>query len=109
MNGHADLVEVDPFGVGVSFAQAYYDELHREPESICRFFGTQSSFTFSTGEDVADVQTGPAEIKEKIVEMGLEDVKTEIRSIDCQPSVRGSVLVVVHGILYCAQQVCFHE
>jgi hypothetical protein len=103
-----DIQEVDPFGVGASFAQSFYDVLHQNPEQVCRFFASHSSFTFSEGDEVATIQTGPAEIKERICELGLIDVKTDIKSIDCQPS-RGAVLVVVHGVLYCSQQVliCF--
>lgn len=105
MNGHTDVHEVDPFGIGVSFAQAYYDLLNQEPTAVCRFFAAHSSFTFSENDEVADVQIGPAEVKARLSDLQLQDVKTDVKSIDCQSSTKGSVLVVVHGILYSSHQV----
>jgi len=105
MNGHTDVHEVDPFGIGVSFAQAYYDLLNQEPTAVCRFFAAHSSFTFSENDEVADVQIGPTEVKARLSDLQLQDVKTDVKSIDCQSSTKGSVLVVVHGILYSSHQV----
>ena len=38
--------------VGVSFASAYYDVLKQQRDGICRFFGANSTFSFSDGDEI---------------------------------------------------------
>eukprot|EP00992_Anisonema_acinus_P001321 TRINITY_DN10444_c1_g1_i4.p1 TRINITY_DN10444_c1_g1~~TRINITY_DN10444_c1_g1_i4.p1 ORF type:complete len:446 (+),score=99.41 TRINITY_DN10444_c1_g1_i4:69-1406(+) len=99
MNGRTD-VEDDPFAVGVSFVRGYYDQLHSDPTGIAKYFASNSSFTHSESDShFQKASRGQEEIRATISTLGLTDVQTDIKSIDCQSSLHGAVLILVNGFL----------
>eukprot|EP00668_Euglena_longa_P034237 GGOE01044005.1.p1 GENE.GGOE01044005.1~~GGOE01044005.1.p1 ORF type:complete len:121 (-),score=2.95 GGOE01044005.1:167-529(-) len=80
--------------VGKMFCQHYYGMFDSNRASLVALYRDQSLMTF----EGAQVQ-GAQKIIEKFVSLTFKEVKHEVQTIDCQPSLTGGILVVVSGQL----------
>ncbi|KAL5987872.1 hypothetical protein ACLOJK_035628 [Asimina triloba] len=85
--------------VGNAFVEQYYHILHQSPELVYRFY--QNSSVMSRPEPNGDMTTVTTmqEINDKIVSLGYNDIKAEIKTADAQDSHNGGVIVLVTGCL----------
>ncbi|GJP39934.1 hypothetical protein CLOM_g24252 [Closterium sp. NIES-68] len=86
------------FEVGKAFASQYYTVMHTQPHDVHKFYVDESKFTRAErlgipGETVTTMQG----IHSKVMSLDSCEVKAEIKSVDCQESLSGGVLVVVTG------------
>ncbi|CAI5471664.1 unnamed protein product [Closterium sp. Yama58-4] len=86
------------FEVGKAFASQYYTVMHTQPHDVHKFYVDESKFTRAErlgipGETVTTMQG----IHTKVMSLDSCEVKAEIKSVDCQESLSGGVLVVVTG------------
>ncbi|CAI5960088.1 unnamed protein product [Closterium sp. NIES-65] len=84
--------------VGKAFASQYYTVMHTQPHDVHKFYVDESKFTRAErlgipGETVTTMQG----IHTKVMSLDSCEVKAEIKSVDCQESLSGGVLVVVTG------------
>lgn len=93
--------EPSPSDVGQRFVHTYYAMLKGGASQLHRFYGQSSQFVHAEyGEKVAAIH-GQAAIRDRIAELGLEevDVSLDSASVDCQASLSGAVHVMVLGRL----------
>jgi len=77
--------------IGKAFAQQYYAAFDSNRMSVLSLYQEPSCVTYS-----GQLYSGVAAIKEKIESIP-GDMRHNIQSVDCQPSLQGSVVVAVAG------------
>ncbi|XP_002967633.2 ras GTPase-activating protein-binding protein 1 [Selaginella moellendorffii] len=87
--------------VGNSFINQYYNVLHQSPQVVHRFYTNASCLTRAEAgpEGQADTVFSQSGIHEKVMSLDYVGLRAEIKTVDCQDSYSGSVLVMVTGSL----------
>lgn len=93
--------------VGNAFVIQYYNVLHQSPHVVHRFYTDESRLSRAeawpnTMVDTAATMSG---IHEKVMSLDYGGVRAEIKTVDSQESLTGSVLVMVTGSLSSASRV----
>ena len=84
--------------IGTQFCKQYYMMLSTEPQDGYKFYSKQSYMTHGEeGEMDAALCCGLDTIQQRILSMGFAGCRVFISTIDCQPSLNGSVILVVLG------------
>merc|ERR1719192_2058314 len=84
------------------FVQLYFEHLHAEPSTLHNFYNDDSVFArLSVGEKATKASNiiGITSIQQNIAELGYQNCKVRIDTIDSQSSVGGGLIVVVTGSL----------
>lgn len=85
--------------VGNAFVNQYYNVLHQSPHVVHRFYTDQSKLSRAEAGMSADTVETQDKIREKIMSMDFGGIRAEIKTVDSQESLNGSVLVMVTGSL----------
>lgn len=85
--------------VGNAFVNQYYNVLHQSPHVVHRFYTDQSKLSRAEAGMSADTVETQDRIREKIMSMDFGGIRAEIKTVDSQESLNGSVLVLVTGSL----------
>ena len=100
-DGTAPAQQPSPLMVGKQFVKQYYQVLSKQPDQIHRFYHQETSYlSDATGSNVTDPMT--LDVYNIATRWGGEDnskmiIELENGAIDAQPSVDGSILLVVTG------------
>eukprot|EP00249_Psilotum_nudum_P022945 c28700_g1_i1 orf=614-2155(-) len=88
--------------VGNAFVNQYYNVLHQSPSVVHRFYTDASRLSRAEAgpNGIVDTVAGQAEIHEKVLSLDYGDIRAEIKTVDSQESLDGSVLVMVTGALF---------
>lgn len=87
--------------VGNAFVNQYYNVLHQSPHVVHRFYTDESKLSRAEAgpNGTVDTVVTQAGIHEKVMSMDYGDIRAEIKTVDSQESLSGSVLVMVSGSL----------
>ncbi|PSC67396.1 G3BP isoform X1 [Micractinium conductrix] len=88
--------------VGNQFVSQYYTVQHASPKHLHRFYSETSTLTWGDMRPegfYSRSATGQKTIHELVMELGYEDTRTEIHTIDSQYSLGGGVVVQVTGVM----------
>uniref|UniRef100_M4BI34 NTF2 domain-containing protein n=1 Tax=Hyaloperonospora arabidopsidis (strain Emoy2) TaxID=559515 RepID=M4BI34_HYAAE len=93
--------EPSPRTVGNTFMRQYYHFLAKEPQSLHRFYKTESRWCHGFGSHMEEPIAGQRAINDEILKRSYAGARVELDagSIDCQPSLGGGVLVLVTGVM----------
>uniref|UniRef100_A0AAV1T9W8 Ras GTPase-activating protein-binding protein n=1 Tax=Peronospora matthiolae TaxID=2874970 RepID=A0AAV1T9W8_9STRA len=93
--------EPSPRTVGNTFMRQYYHFLAKEPQSLHRFYKTESRWCHGVGSHMEEPIAGQRAINDEILKRGYAGARVELDagSIDCQQSLGGGVLVLVTGVM----------
>ncbi|CAM8991206.1 unnamed protein product [Rhodiola kirilowii] len=90
---------ISPEVVGNMFVEQYYHFLHHSPEVVFKFYDDQSVLSRPDSNGLMTSTTTMQGINEKILSMGYNDYKAEIKTADAQKSHGDGVIVLVTGCL----------
>ncbi|KAL1413477.1 hypothetical protein Q8F55_001251 [Vanrija albida] len=89
--------KIQPSDVGWQFVPQYYNFVNKQPHRLHCFYNKRSTFVHGEeGEDTTPA-LGQQEIHERIVNLGFDQCKVYINSIDSQSSAGGGILIQVLG------------
>lgn len=97
--GSATIATTAASVVGNAFVNQYYNVLHQSPHVVHRFYTDQSKLSRAEPGMIVDIIATQAKIHEKIMSMDFGGIRAEIKTVDSQGSLNGSVLVIVTGSL----------
>ncbi|KAG7398570.1 GTPase activating protein (SH3 domain) binding protein [Phytophthora boehmeriae] len=90
-----------PSTVGNTFMRQYYHFLAKEPQSLHRFYKSESRWCHGVGSHMEEPIAGQRAINDQILKRGYAGARVDLDagSIDCQNSLGGGVLVLVTGVM----------
>ncbi|CAI5741123.1 unnamed protein product [Hyaloperonospora brassicae] len=90
-----------PRTVGNTFMRQYYHFLAKDPQSLHRFYKTESRWCHGVGSHMEEPIAGQRAINDAILQRGYAGARVELDagSIDCQQSLQGGVFVLVTGVM----------
>eukprot|EP00995_Heteronema_vittatum_P009394 NODE_4718_length_557_cov_1639.039370_g2566_i1.p2 GENE.NODE_4718_length_557_cov_1639.039370_g2566_i1~~NODE_4718_length_557_cov_1639.039370_g2566_i1.p2 ORF type:complete len:135 (-),score=32.35 NODE_4718_length_557_cov_1639.039370_g2566_i1:125-529(-) len=80
--------------VGKQFATHYYQTFDSNRDGLGALYRDQSLMTFEGSQ-----AQGTAQIMTKLKSLSFQKVQHDVKTIDCQPSPSGGVIVLVSGML----------
>ncbi|OJJ71897.1 hypothetical protein ASPBRDRAFT_43269 [Aspergillus brasiliensis CBS 101740] len=80
--------------IAQQFVQFYYQTFDSDRQQLAGLYRDNSMLTFETSS-----QMGVAPIMEKLMGLAFQKVQHQISTLDAQPSVNGSIIVMVTGAL----------
>ncbi|EIN08361.1 hypothetical protein PUNSTDRAFT_126434 [Punctularia strigosozonata HHB-11173 SS5] len=88
---------VAPSEVGWQFVPQYYTFVNKQPNRLHCFYTKASTFIHGTEGEDGKPCFGQQEIHNRITQLGFEDCKVFIHSVDAQSSANGGILIQVIG------------
>ncbi|PWY87798.1 nuclear transport factor 2 [Aspergillus sclerotioniger CBS 115572] len=80
--------------IAQQFVQFYYNTFDSSREQLAGLYRDESMLTFETSSHL-----GVAPIMEKLLSLAFQKVQHQISTLDAQPSIEGSIIVMVTGAL----------
>ncbi|ORY83998.1 NTF2-like protein [Neocallimastix californiae] len=97
MSAPEESVEKRAFEIGWEFVQEYYTIMHHEPESLYKFYGTNSYFCYGLEGESTQYCHGKEEIRKRIGDIDYKECRVVVSNVDSQPSNNGGIIVQVLG------------
>ncbi|RSH78631.1 uncharacterized protein EHS24_002360 [Apiotrichum porosum] len=91
--------KISPSDVGWQFVPQYYNFVNKQPHRLHCFYNKRSTFVHGEEGDDVTPALGQQEIHERIVNIGFDQAKVYINSIDSQSSAGGGIIIQVLGEL----------
>ncbi|KAI0806164.1 hypothetical protein BC629DRAFT_1485709 [Irpex lacteus] len=88
---------VNPSEVGWQFVPQYYTFVNKQPNRLHCFYTKASTFIHGTEGEDGKPCYGQQEIHSRITEIGFQDCKVFIHSVDAQSSAQGGIIIQVIG------------
>ncbi|KAH7096481.1 hypothetical protein BKA62DRAFT_675874 [Auriculariales sp. MPI-PUGE-AT-0066] len=88
---------VVPSEVGWQFVPQYYTFVNKSPNRLHKFYTRNSTFIHGTEGEEISVCYGQQDIHQRIMQIGYQDCKVFIHSVDAQSSAAGGIIIQVIG------------
>ncbi|KAI0792399.1 hypothetical protein C8Q75DRAFT_688076, partial [Abortiporus biennis] len=88
---------VNPSEVGWQFVPQYYTFVNKQPSRLHCFYTKASTFIHGTEGEDGKACFGQQEIHARITQIGFQDCKVFIHSVDAQSSANGGIIIQVIG------------
>ncbi|KAK9761767.1 hypothetical protein K7432_013095 [Basidiobolus ranarum] len=89
--------KIESYEVGWMFVQEYYTFLNKDSSRLHCFYNKKSTMIHGTEGEQVKPYHGQQEIHSKILELGFDDCRVLVSSVDSQASLNGGIIIQVLG------------
>jgi len=97
MSAVEESIDKRAFGICWEFVKEYYTIMHREPQSLYKFYGNNSYFCYGLEGESTQYCHGKDEIRKRINDIDYNGCRVVVSNVDSQPSDNGGIIVQVLG------------